>query len=92
MIVSYECTFFIPAVHSLKAKRSIVQRMVQRARQRYNVSVSEVDFQDVWQRATIAVVAVSETKAVAEREVERVLALFESEVEWELTELVKDYF
>ena len=66
--------------------------MVQRARQRYNVSVSEVDFQDVWQRATIAVVAVSETKAIAEREVERVLALFESEVEWELTELVKDYF
>ncbi len=66
--------------------------MVQRARQRYNVSVSEVDFQDVWQRTTIAVVAVSETTAVAEREVERVLTLFESEVEWELTELVKDYF
>ena len=45
--------------HSLKQKRHVVRSLVVALRQRFNVSVSEVDHQDLWQRATIAVAAVA---------------------------------
>ena len=44
---------------SLKQKRHVVTALTAALRQRFNVSVSEVDHQDLWQRATIAVASVS---------------------------------
>ena len=51
----------IPAVGSLKEKRHVVKGLTSSLRQRFNVSVAEVDHQDLWQRATVAVSAVGES-------------------------------
>jgi len=58
------CAFelFIPHAHSLKEKRKIVKSLIARARSRHNVSASEVEHQDLWQRAGIAIVAVGTSK------------------------------
>jgi uncharacterized protein YlxP (DUF503 family) len=48
----------IPGSTSLKAKRHVVKGLTAALRQRFPVSVAEVDHQDLWQRATIAVAAV----------------------------------
>lgn len=45
--------------HSLKQKRHVVKSLTAAICQRFNVSVSEVDHQDLWQRATIAVASVA---------------------------------
>lgn len=70
MIVYAECEFFIPTVHSLKEKRAILQRMTMRAKQRFNVSVAEINHQDVWQRTEIALVAVASDTNAAKREID----------------------
>jgi uncharacterized protein YlxP (DUF503 family) len=44
--------------HSLKQKRHVVKSLTAALRQRFNVSVSEVDHQELWQRAAIGVAAV----------------------------------
>ena len=49
----------IPGVTSLKEKRHVVKTLTASLRQRFNVSVAEVDHQDLWQRATIGVSAVA---------------------------------
>jgi uncharacterized protein len=49
----------IPGVTSLKEKRRVVKSLTQGLRGRFNVAVAEVDHQDQWQRATLAVSAVS---------------------------------
>lgn len=54
-----EVTLQIPNSQSLKAKRQVVRSLTQRLRQRFNVAVAEVDNLDVWQLATLAVVAVA---------------------------------
>ena len=54
-------------VHSLKEKRAILQRVLTRVKQRYNVAVSEVGHQDVWQRTEIAIVSVSSNRVIRER-------------------------
>ena len=43
--------------HSLKQKRHVVKALTAALRQRFNVGVAEVDHQDLWQRAAIAVAA-----------------------------------
>ena len=48
-----------PGARSLKDKRQALRSLEQRVRNRHNVSLAEVDHQDLWQRATLAVVAVN---------------------------------
>jgi len=48
----------IPHAQSLKEKRMVVRRMKDRLRTKFNVAVSEVDHQDLWQRSQISVVTV----------------------------------
>ncbi len=51
----------VPASRSLKAKRAAVRPIVDTLRHRFHVSVAEVDHQDRWQRAAIAVAVVAES-------------------------------
>lgn len=61
-----------PDAGSLKAKRSEVQSVKARLRQRLGASVAEVDHQDVWQRSTLAAALVAGTQTLAEREADAV--------------------
>lgn len=45
----------LPEAQSLKEKRGLVKSLVTRIRNRFNVSISEVENQDKWQLATVAV-------------------------------------
>ena len=47
----------IPGCGSLKQKRHVLKSLTGALRSRFNVSVAEVDHQDLWQRSTIAVAA-----------------------------------
>jgi uncharacterized protein len=57
----------VPGSQSLKDKRMILRRVKDRLR-KFNVAVSEVDHQDLWQRAALAVVTVSTDQRHADRE------------------------
>ena len=48
----------IPGCRSLKEKRHVVRSLTAAIRQRFPVSVAEVDHQDLWQRTALAVAAV----------------------------------
>ena len=53
--------------HSLKDKRHVVQGLKDRLRRKFNVAVSEIAYQDTWQRATVAAVTVSSDRVFAEK-------------------------
>jgi len=57
----------VPGARSLKEKRMVVRRIKDRLK-KFNVAVSEVDHQDLWQRAGLAVVTVSSDQQHADRE------------------------
>lgn len=46
-------TLFLPENHSLKGKRSIIGRIKGRVVQKFNVSVTECDDQELWQKAVL---------------------------------------
>jgi uncharacterized protein YlxP (DUF503 family) len=49
------------SAHSLKDKRAIIRPIIDGCQRRYRVAAAEVDHQDRWQRAGLAVAAVSGT-------------------------------
>ncbi len=52
----------LPGVNSLKAKRSVVRKVLDRTANRFNVAVAEVDSQDVHRRAVLGFAVVSEDR------------------------------
>ena len=52
---------FIPASGSLKDKRHVLRSVIQKVSNRFNVSIAEVEFQDLWQRAALGVSCVAES-------------------------------
>jgi len=49
----------LPDAHSLKEKRMTLRKVKDRLRSRFNVSVAELEHQDLWQRAVLGVVSIS---------------------------------
>jgi uncharacterized protein YlxP (DUF503 family) len=80
MIVgSCRIELFIPESGSLKGKRHVLKGIKDRIRNRFNVSVAEVDHQDLWQRASIGVAVVSTDYAFIDQTIAQILNLIHQE-------------
>ncbi len=74
-----ELDLYIPECTSLKEKRVILKGLKDKVRSRFNVSVAEVDGQNLWQRSRILVaVAASDTRG-ANRLLSKVVSFVERE-------------
>ena len=62
MIAFLTLELHIEAAQSLKDKRQVVRSMKDRLRASFNVSVAELEPSDLWNRATIGVVSVSDSR------------------------------
>jgi uncharacterized protein YlxP (DUF503 family) len=65
----------VPDSGSLKTKRQSIRSLKDRLRSRFNVSVAEVEDNDLWQKATLAVAAVSNDKSHLNQTMDHVLNL-----------------
>jgi len=52
----------IEGAHSLKDKRQVLRSLKDKLRVSFNIAVAELDPSDLWQRATLGVVSISESK------------------------------
>jgi len=68
----------LPDVHSLKEKRHILKGIKEKVRSRFNVSIAEVDHQDSWQRAALAVACVSDDSRHANEVISKTVNFIES--------------
>jgi uncharacterized protein len=70
-------TLRLPENASLKGKRAVLKSIQQRLHNRFNVSVAEVEHNDVWQLAGVDICAVANTAAHAEEVVNNAVAYLE---------------
>lgn len=56
----------IPEAQSLKDRRSAINSLKDRLRGRFNIAVAELEISDKWQRATVGIAAVADTRAAVE--------------------------
>lgn len=72
-ILLLELAIHIPAAQSLKDKRSVLKRLVHKLRTNFNVSVSEVGDQDLWQSTQLAIVMVGTSMEILDGMERRIL-------------------
>ncbi|UCH97919.1 MAG: DUF503 domain-containing protein [Candidatus Aminicenantes bacterium] len=55
------------STHSLKEKRKIVSSMKEKLKNKFNISLIESDYQDLWQKIQITIAMVANTKTIVEK-------------------------
>lgn len=63
----------IPDAHSLKDKRQILRSLKDRLRKKFNVAVSELEYQEVWNRSIVGIVTLSNAAAHVKHSLQEVL-------------------
>jgi len=89
-VLSAKLIFYIPHAASLKEKRQVCRSIVDKVRQRFNVSIAEVATQDMHQTLTIGIAIVSGDAAHARRSLDEVIRFMEENADAELTEVGRD--
>lgn len=89
MIIYAEVECVLYEGNSLKSKRSLLKRIIHKIRNELNVSISEIDYQNLWQRIKFGIVTVSNEKIHAEKVIQQALAIIDSfpELERTITEI-----
>ncbi len=85
----------IEAAGSLKDKRQVLRSLKDKLRASFNVSVSELEATDLWQRATVGVVSISGSRDYLRglmENVERSAARIANNAGAEITDSFIEYF
>lgn len=69
--------FRIPENHSLKGKRHIIRKLIDRVRHRFNVAISEVGDNDLWQRGQIGICTVGNDRRHINSSLDKVIDFIE---------------
>ena len=69
----------IPMALSLKEKRQVVKSIIARVRNEFNVSISEVDDQDLWQSAILGIACVTTAQSYAHGQLEAVIRFIDKQ-------------
>lgn len=79
-----------PGARSLKDKRQALRSLETKLRNRFNVAVAEVEHQDLWQRARLAVVSVNTDQVHLEQTLEGALSEAEDAREIQLLDAARE--
>jgi uncharacterized protein YlxP (DUF503 family) len=67
----------LPGNHSLKGKRRVVKSLIGQVRSRFNVAVSEIALNDVWQRAEIGISTIGNSQPIINSVLDKILEFIE---------------
>lgn len=84
----------IEGAHSLKDKRQVLRSVKDRLRNSFNISIAEIEVTDLWQRATLGVVSISDSRDYLEglmRNVEKEAVKLANNAGAEVVDSVLDY-
>lgn len=81
---------YAPLVHSLKEKRMVVKSLINKAKNKFNVSISEVDSQDIHQTIVLGLACVTGTVSHANSMIDSILKFIEDNVDAEIIEVQRE--
>lgn len=72
-------SLYVQDAQSLKDKRRVVKSLIDRVRHRFNASVAEVDDQDLWQSARLAIAVVGSDSSSVARQLQSITEFIEEQ-------------
>jgi len=68
----------IPENHSLKGKRQVIKRVIDRVKNRFNISIAEVGDNELWQRSQLGMSLVGNDRKFINSYLDRVVNFIEA--------------
>jgi uncharacterized protein YlxP (DUF503 family) len=68
----------IPENHSLKGKRKVIKKIIDRVRNRFNISIAEVGDNELWQRSQLGISMVGNDRRFVNSYLDRVVNFIEA--------------
>ena len=62
----------IPEANSLKSKRMVIKSIIERIKNKFNVSVAEVDANNLWQRSVLGIAMVANETQIINKVFEKI--------------------
>lgn len=90
IIGTMKLTLYAPWVHSLKEKRMVSKSICGKAAAKFNVSIAEVENQDVHQTITIGIACVTNDTSHCDSTLDNVLAFIENNTEAEVVKVERE--
>lgn len=84
------CEIFIFNANSLKSKMSVVKSIIEKSKNRFNISIAEVGENDKWQKSIIAFSTISNDQKIVEETIEKVINFFDSYSEIEIINIKRE--
>jgi uncharacterized protein YlxP (DUF503 family) len=81
---------YAPWVHSLKEKRMVVKSLIDKVRNKFNVSIAEIEDQDIHQTIVLGMVCVACTAVLADSIIESVLIFIENNTDAEIVNIERE--
>lgn len=89
-ILIMEITLRASWVQSLKEKRMVVKSIVQKLKNKFNISVAEVNEQDIHKTIVIGIAGICANSAQADSIMEHIITFIESNTEAEIIHIQKE--
>ena len=77
-------------VHSLNEKRMVVKSITSKLKNKFNISVAEIENQDVHQLVTIGIIGISLDQSVCYSNKENIINFIETNTDAEIINIEKD--
>ncbi|HHD2753824.1 TPA: DUF503 domain-containing protein [Clostridium perfringens] len=91
-VLNLKITLRASWVHSLKEKRMVVKSLVQRLKNKFNISVGEVDKQDIHQSIVIGISAVCGSSKQVASTLEHLISFIEENTDAEIIDIESDNY
>ncbi len=92
MVGFYQLEIFIPGACSLKEKRFVIKSLKDRLRNKFNVSVAELDWNEKWQGSLLGIVMVSNEHKLLESSFTKILNMLDRDDRIEVIDRHLEYY
>mgnify|MGYP000983698597 CR=1 FL=1 len=79
-----EMEMIIYEANSLKEKRHVIKSVIERIKSRFNASVAEVGYNDLWNRTIIGIAVVSNKKSLCESIIYKIINFIDNDERLEI--------
>lgn len=87
IIDGLQITFMIFDSYSLKDKRRVIKGMMERIRNRFNVSISEIEDHEIWNKCVVGVACVSNSEKLCNQMFDQVIHFIDENTYVEITKV-----
>jgi hypothetical protein len=90
IVCSCEIEILIYESNSLKEKRQVIKSIIERIKAKFNASVAEVGYNELWNRSVLGVAVVSNNKRMCDASISKIISFIDNDERVEILNCYKE--